>query len=68
VPFTEPNEQKDLQGDSKSLRCLQGYNPFNFGSKGITNQSTKINENTDSDNVIKGTFKVVLNIYTLAQG
>jgi hypothetical protein len=46
---------------------LQTYNPLNFGFKGITNYQGS-RETTDSDKVIKDTFKVVLDIYTLAQG
>jgi hypothetical protein len=55
-----------MQSNKKSMR-LQGYSPFNFGFKGITNQQ-RSTETTDSDKVIKGTIKVVLDIYTLAQG
>jgi hypothetical protein len=46
---------------------LQSYNLFNFGFKGITNLP-RSTETTDSDKAIKGIFKVVLGIYTLAQG
>jgi hypothetical protein len=55
-----------MRFNNTSMR-LQSYNSFNFGSKSITKLLRSM-ETTDSDEDIKGTFKVVLDIYTLAQG
>jgi hypothetical protein len=54
----DPRSMNDLQHDSKEYRHRnQGYNHL-----GETNGMNNINK------VIKDTFQVVLDIYTLAQG